>query len=59
MAIRIQYPGPNPGRPHRGSAEAALASAPFGSGVGAPVDRAEDGCDTHPTMMMFAVFDLA
>jgi hypothetical protein len=44
---------------HRGSAEAGLASAPFGSDSSSRVDRAKCGCDTARIMMMFAVFDLA
>jgi hypothetical protein len=53
--MRIQCPGPNPGRPHGGSAEAGLTSAPFGSGA---VDLRRAGSDAAG-IMMFAVFDLA
>jgi hypothetical protein len=56
IAIRIQFRARIRGDLHRGSAAAALASAPFGSSVGVRVDRAENGCDTARTMMMFAVF---
>ncbi|MFC5423651.1 hypothetical protein ACFPOB_29380 [Bosea eneae] len=58
MAIRIQVPARIWECVHRGSAAASLASAPFGSGA-ERLDHVGSGCDTAPTMMMFAVFDLA
>ncbi|WP_158673514.1 hypothetical protein [Bosea sp. FBZP-16] len=58
MAIRIQYPGPNPGMhivagqlpawPERLSAQIEARR----------VDRPGGRCDTERIMMMFAVFDL-